>query len=346
MSFHNLKNLPVENRFESFNQEIKLQLNGKQILDDLSNRKRQAFKVWSCEDFPLELPEGHPFPNKKYPLLEAFMLEQGFAEHVTRCGKVERHFLEAVHSPAYVQRVMSLNLTPEESRRVGFPTGHSYLNRALASVEGTLCATRHVLQTGALISGVLAGGTHHAFSDRGEGYCTFNDIAVASRHALNHSVDRVLVIDLDAHQGNGTAAIFSREPRVFTFSMHAEENYPRSKERSSLDIGLPLGTKDEQYLEILIEHIPVILDGFKPQLVFFQSGVDVLSNDRFGRLGLTAHGQYLRDKSVFEHCLERNIPCVITIGGGYQHDHAAVAMAHAQTFLTAAECLARHSCQT
>jgi acetoin utilization deacetylase AcuC-like enzyme len=323
--------------------ENTLQIKSSPLLDQLCQARLQPFRVWSCEDFPLEVPEGHPFPNKKYPLLENFLLQNGFSECIKRCGMIERRLLELVHSPEYIERVMNMELTPEEFRRVGFPVGLAYLQRALASVEGTLCATRHVLERGAIISGVLAGGTHHAFADRGEGYCTFNDIAIASRYALNHSIDRILIIDLDAHQGNGTAAIFAREPRVFTFSMHAEENYPRTKERSSLDIGLPLGTNDESYIAILLEHIPVLLDGFKPQLVFFQSGVDVLAQDRFGRLGLTAHGQYLRDKTVFEHCLERRVPCVITLGGGYQRDHGAVALAHAQTFLAAAECLARIS---
>ncbi|NBW80720.1 histone deacetylase [bacterium] len=312
------------------------------ILNQLCNARLQPFRVWSCEDYPLVVPEGHPFPNKKYPLLENFLRDNGFAEHITRCGMIERRLLELVHSPEYIERVMNMALSPEEFRKVGFPAGVGYLQRALSSVEGTLCATRNVLDDGAIISGVLAGGTHHAFADRGEGYCTFNDIAVASRYALNHSIDRILIVDLDAHQGNGTASIFSREPRVFTFSMHAEENYPRTKERSSLDIGLPLGTNDEAYLKILNEHIPVLLDGFKPQLVFFQSGVDVLAEDRFGRLGLTANGQHLRDTTVFEHCLDRHVPCVITLGGGYQRDHGAVALAHAQTFLAAAESLARH----
>lgn len=295
------------------------------------------FYLWSCEDFPLELPEGHPFPNKKYPLLEKILRESGFENHITRCGMVDRKNLELVHTREYIDRVLSSELSEAEFRRVGFPSGQGYINRALASVEGTLCATRHILSSNALVSGVLAGGTHHAFANRGEGYCTFNDIAVAATYALRHSKDRILIVDLDAHQGNGTASIFADEPRVFTFSMHAEENYPRQKERSSLDIGLPLGTSDDTYLSTLGEHLPILLDGFKPDLVFYQSGVDVLAADRFGRLGLTSQGQMKRDRSVFELCLERKIPCVITLGGGYQRDHSAVARAHAQTFLTAAE---------
>jgi len=308
-------------------------------LDDLKQIEKEFFSVWSCENFPLELPDGHPFPNQKYPLLEKFLLTHGFSERITRCGKVDTQFLTYVHNPVYVNRVLNLKLTEDEIRRIGFPQKQSYVDRALASVEGTLCATRHILQSTDLCAGVLAGGTHHAFADHGEGYCTFNDIAVASAYALRHSKDRILIIDLDAHQGNGTAAIFAREPRIFTFSMHAEENYPRQKQRSSLDIGLPLGTSDEAYGRILRENLPVIFDGFKPDLVFYQSGVDILHTDRFGRLGLSSQGQYQRDSFVFEQCFSRRIPCVITLGGGYQRDHNAVARAHAQTFLTAAQSL-------
>lgn len=297
------------------------------------------FPLWSCEDFPLELPEGHPFPNQKYPILEKILHEGGFAGHIRRCGKINRELLQLVHSPRYVNDVFSFSLSLEETRKVGFPVGEGYLNRALASVEGTLCATKEILLNGKTIAGVLAGGTHHAFADHGEGYCTFNDVAVCSKYALNHSVNRILVVDLDAHQGNGTASIFAQEPRVFTFSMHAEENYPRKKEKSSLDVGLPTGINDEEYLFLLTENLPMILDYFHPDLVFYQSGVDILAADRFGRLGLTLAGLKERDKFVFKNLLKRKIPCVITLGGGYQKDHASVARAHAQTFYTAAEIL-------
>lgn len=308
-------------------------------LEVLMAADKEFFSLWSCENFPLELPDGHPFPNHKYPLLEKLLAGHGFAERITRCGQVDTDFLTYVHSPAYVVRVLNMQLSEEEVRRIGFPQRKSYVERALASVEGTLCATRHILQSKDLCAGVLAGGTHHAFADHGEGYCTFNDIAVAATYALRHSKDRILIVDLDAHQGNGTAAIFAREPRVFTFSMHAEENYPRQKQRSSLDIGLSLGASDDIYQSLLKENLPVIFDGFRPDLVFFQSGVDVLYSDRFGRLGLSPDGQYQRDAFVFEQCFSRGVPCVITLGGGYQRDHGAVARAHAQTFLTAAQAL-------
>lgn len=303
--------------------------------------KLAFFPLWSCENFPLDLPDGHPFPNKKYPLLESILAEAGFAAHIRRCGKVDVRMLEYVHCSNYIDRVLSFQISDEEKRKVGFPGGQSYLDRALASVEGTLSATRSLLSGDSLLSGVLAGGTHHAFRDRGEGYCTFNDIAVSAQFALLNSVQRVLVVDLDAHQGNGTASIFAKEPRVFTFSMHAEENYPRQKEKSSLDVGLPLGTGDEEYLAILQEHLHDIVDYFMPDLVFYQSGVDVLAADRFGRLGLSLDGLRMRDALVFDTVLKHEIPCVITIGGGYQRDHSAVARAHSQTFLEAARSLYR-----
>jgi acetoin utilization deacetylase AcuC-like enzyme len=297
------------------------------------------FPLWSCENFPLELPEGHPFPARKYPLLEKILSESGFANQIQRCGMVSRDMLEHVHSSEYIDRVLSFAISEEEKRRVGFPVGQGYLNRALASVEGTLSATRAALSGVSLVNGVLAGGTHHAFRDKGEGYCTFNDIAVSAQYALLHSVQRVLIVDLDAHQGNGTASIFARDSRVFTFSMHAEENYPRQKEKSSLDIGLPLGTGDIDYLRHLREHLPAIVEHFRPDLVFYQSGVDVLAADRFGRLGLTLDGLKMRDEFVFDTLLSNRVPCVITLGGGYQRDHEAVARAHSQTFLEAARCL-------
>lgn len=275
-------------------------------------------------------------------MLEKILFEGGFGSGIRRCGRVERTVLELAHTTQYIQSVLSFSLSSEEMRRVGFPVGQGYLNRALASVEGTLCATKEVIFSGHILSGVLAGGTHHAFADRGEGYCTFNDVAVCAKFALNNAVNRVLVVDLDAHQGNGTASIFANEPRVFTFSMHAEENYPRQKERSTLDIGLPTGTGDTEYLQLLREHLPMILEYFHPDLVYFQSGVDVLAADRFGRLGLSLEGLRLRDQFVFESLLSRRIPCVITLGGGYQKDHNAVARAHAQTFFTAAKVLGEY----
>ncbi|MCA2962179.1 MAG: histone deacetylase [Silvanigrellales bacterium] len=299
------------------------------------------YPLFSCEDFPLHLPEGHPFPHGKYSALEALLREAGFAGNLTRVGTASREKLELVHHEDYLNRVFGGCLTAEETRRLGFPWGPSYLNRALASVEATWQCALTVLAGKARVAGALAGGTHHAFADRGEGYCTFNDIAIASRYALSTSVDRVFVADLDAHQGNGTASVFAREPRVFTFSMHCEENYPRTKEKSSLDVGLPRGTGDDAYMEALEAYLPEALAYFSPELVFFQAGVDVLAVDRFGRLGLTLEGLRKRDVFVCDAVLSRGIPLVLTLGGGYQRDAAAVGRAHAQTYLTAAKVLAR-----
>jgi len=247
--------------------------------------------------------------------------------------------LETVHNPAYLDRALEGRMSAEETRRLGFPWGPSYLNRALASVEATWQSTLTVLLGESRLAGALAGGTHHAYADHGEGYCTFNDIAICARLALARQSNRVLIVDLDAHQGNGTASIFRGEPQVFTFSVHCEDNYPRPKERSSLDVGLPRGTGDDAYMEALSFHLPDLFTWFEPDLVFFQSGVDVLAADRFGRLGLSLEGLRRRDTLVFEAALSRGVPLVLTLGGGYQRDHAAVAKAHAQTYLTGAKVL-------
>lgn len=304
-------------------------------------RGLRYFPLWSCEDYPLELPVGHPFPHRKYALLEERLLEVGFGPFVSRCKPASREMLTLAHEPSYVDRVLSGKLTAQEMRRVGFPGGTSYVQRALASVEATLMATRAARSGNCPVAGALAGGTHHAFRAHGEGYCTFNDIAIAALDSLTSSVNRVLVVDLDAHQGNGTASIFAGDYRVFTMSMHCETNYPREKQKSSLDIGLPAGTGDAVYLSILKEHLPLVFDHFLPDLVFYQSGVDVLATDRFGRLGLSLAGLRARDEFVFREAFARRVPVVITLGGGYAKDHDIVARAHAQTFVTAAETLAR-----
>lgn len=310
----------------------------------MEQHNNKYFPVWSCEDFPLELPPGHPFPNLKYSTLESTLKEKGFAPFLTRCRKALPKLLLLAHDENYVRRVLDGALTAEEMRRVGFPPGQRYLDRALASVQATFEAMLQVTSGksgNTKISGALAGGTHHAFRDHGEGYCTFNDIAIATFYALQNSVSRVLILDLDAHQGNGTAALFASEPRVFTFSMHCEDNYPRPKEKSSLDLGLPRGAQDACYLKLLKDHLPQILEFFEPELVFFQAGVDVLEKDRFGKLGLSMAGLLQRDLFVFEQVLGNSIPCVITLGGGYQHNHADVGLAHAQTYFAAAQVYAR-----
>jgi acetoin utilization deacetylase AcuC-like enzyme len=304
---------------------------------DIGRPKDNIFALYSCENYPLILPEDHPFPFRKYPILEELLQGCKRPFSISRVGVASREKVATVHGQAYLNRLFGNELSPEETRKLGFPWGEAYLNRALASVEATYQSTLTVLEGRGRVAGALAGGTHHAYADHGEGYCTFNDIAIAAKHALMHWVDRVLVVDLDAHQGNGTASIFKYEPRVFTFSMHCEENYPRIKEKSSWDIGLAKGAGDGEYLELLVQNLPKIVESFRPELVFFQAGVDVLAADRFGKLGLSMEGLRARDAFVARTFYEEKTPCVLTIGGGYQRSARAVAMAHAQTYEVWAE---------
>jgi acetoin utilization deacetylase AcuC-like enzyme len=233
------------------------------------------------------------------------------------------------HTRDYVDRVVSGGLPSADVRRLGFPWSEQLVHRSRASVAGTIAAARCALEDG--VAGNLAGGTHHAFADHGEGYCTFNDHATAIRLLqLEGLIERAAVVDLDVHQGNGTASIFAGDDSIFTFSMHGAKNYPFRKERSSLDVELPDGCADAEYLAALEQHLPRALDG--ADVVFFQGGVDPLAGDRLGRLRLTHAGLRARDRMVFEAALRRNVPVVITLGGGYADPVSASVEAHAGTY--------------
>ncbi|MCI0699330.1 histone deacetylase [candidate division KSB1 bacterium] len=235
-----------------------------------------------------------------------------------------------VHTPDYWFRCVRGELTHQEIRRIGFPWSKGLVRRSRAAVQGTIIAARNALRDGAASN--LAGGTHHAFPDHGEGYCVLNDIAIATRVLQRDGLaERIAVIDCDVHQGNGTAAIFQSDPNVFTFSIHGEKNFPARKQQSKLDIHLPNGCSDEEYLEILLEHIPQILDGFKPDLIFYQAGVDPFERDRLGKLQLTIEGLRRRDEFVILSCRERGIPVVTTMGGGYAKDISDTVEAHCNT---------------
>ena len=197
--------------------------------------------------------------------------------------------------------------------------------------QGTIDCAEYALQYGIAMN--IAGGTHHAFTDRGEGFCLLNDIAMAAHYLLNHkNFSKILVVDLDVHQGNGTAQIFRNDPRVFTFSMHGAHNYPLQKEKSDLDIPLPDGTDDTFYLNLLKKHLPQIIDDFEPEFVFFQSGVDVLATDKLGKLGMTIAGCKERDRIVLTTCKQNNLPVVASMGGGYSERIAYIVDAHANTY--------------
>jgi acetoin utilization deacetylase AcuC-like enzyme len=277
----------------------------------------------------LALPPGHKFPLGKYGrILEN--LARDWSKLLLLGAPATRDDLLCVHDARYVDAVQSGSLTATEVRRLGFPWSPSLVLRSRRSVGGTLGALAWAMQEGA--AGHLAGGTHHAFRDRGEGFCVFNDIAVAIAIARrDYGVRRVAVIDLDVHQGNGTAAIFAEDPDVFTLSLHGERNYPFQKETSRRDIGLPDGCGDAMYLSALDAALPEIR-AFVPELVFFQAGVDTLEGDRLGRMALSLQGLRARDARVYALARELDVPLVVTLGGGYGRDIERTIAAHTQVF--------------
>jgi acetoin utilization deacetylase AcuC-like enzyme len=242
--------------------------------------------------------------------------------------------LERVHHPAYVAAFLSGTLTAHEIRRIGFPWSQALVTRTLASAGGTLAAARHALASG--WGGTLAGGTHHAFYDYGSGFCVFNDLAVAALAAAR----RAAIVDLDVHQGDGTAALLRANPDILTVSLHGRNNFPFRKQQSDIDVELDDGCRDAAYLAALERILPAVWD-FHPQIVFYQAGVDALAEDRLGRLSLSLDGLAERDYLVLSGCHHRNIPVVITLGGGYSEPIELTVAAHANTFFTAARLAAR-----
>jgi acetoin utilization deacetylase AcuC-like enzyme len=266
---------------------------------------------------------------EKYRLVREALSQSGGFEFV-QAGFARREQIELAHDPGYVGRVLEGTLDPRALRRIGFPWSQGLVERTLASVGGTLAAAQDALDSG--FGGNLAGGTHHASRSEGSGFCVFNDLAVSIRWLRSTGrVERAAVVDLDVHQGDGTAAIFLDDPEVFTFSMHARHNFPLVKTPSRLDVDLDDGVGDEEYLRILEESLPRVFE-FDPGVVFFQTGVDGLSSDRLGRLSLTHDGLWQRDRMVMESCRTYGIPLVATLGGGYSTPIELSVEAHANTF--------------
>ena len=290
----------------------------------------------TSERYALPLPAGHRFPIAKYALIREQLLWQGVAPAADfydpgLCAEAD---VLRVHTATYWHKVRDQTLTPAEVRRLGLPQSPQLTRRSLSSVAGTLQSARRALRDGIGLS--LAGGTHHAFADRGEGFCVLNDIAVAAAHLLHHRLARqVLVVDLDVHQGDGTAHIFRAEPRVFTFSMHAGANYPLRKEQSDLDLALPLGTGDAAYLTALRAALPRLLREVQPDFIFYQAGVDVLATDKLGKLALTQAGCRQRDEFVLGLCRRHHLPVAVSMGGGYSERLADIVDAHCHTFRVA-----------
>ena len=291
-------------------------------------------RLFYSDHHTIPLPAGHKFPAGKYRLLRRTLETDGlFSFEPAELAAAE--VVEMVHDPAYVAGFLNGTLEPAMMRRIGFPWSLELTRRTLASLGGTLAASEDALSTG--FGGNLAGGTHHAFRSEGAGFCVFNDIAVAilaSRRAGR--VRRAAVVDLDVHQGDGTAAIFRDDPDVLTLSIHGRNNFPFRKQRSAIDIDLPDGTSDKKYLEALESVLPHVF-AFMPEIVFYQSGVDGLAGDRLGRLALSLDGLMRRDTLVLSACRTRRVPMVITLGGGYAEPISRTVEAHANTFRAAAD---------
>lgn len=284
----------------------------------------------------LPLPAQHKFPIQKYRLLREQLEPDGcFLFEPAPFADVET--IELVHEREYVEAFLNRTLGEAAIRKIGFPWSEGLVKRTLASVGSTLAATREALSTG--WGGTLAGGTHHAFSGEGSGFCVFNDIAVAARWAqANAKVKRVAVVDLDVHQGDGTAHIFLGDASVLTLSVHCKANFPLRKQQSAIDVELEAGIGDEEYLRRLADMLPRVWE-FEPEIVFYQSGVDGLASDRLGRLKLTHAGLRERDRMVMRGVRDLGAPFVITIGGGYSEPIELTAEAHANTFRVAREVL-------
>jgi len=280
-----------------------------------------------------QLPDGHRFPMEKYDLLPQQLLYEGTldATDFFHPKALSEEQILRTHSAEYWEKLKTGTLSRHEIRALGFPFHETLVTRGRHISGGTLECAYHALKDGVSLN--IAGGTHHAFADRGEGFCMFNDFAIASNELLHTGVvNQIMIIDLDVHQGNGTAKLFENETRVFTFSVHGAQNYPLKKEKSDLDIGVPDGIDDTSYLDIIAKTIPEILEKVNPELVFYLSGVDVLGTDKLGRLNLSTDGCKRRDELVMQQCKQREIPIAISMGGGYSLHIKDIVEAHANTF--------------
>ncbi len=279
------------------------------------------------------LPEGHRFPMLKYELIPAQLLHEGTIadNNIFSPAVCPDEIILWTHDKAYLERLHNQTLSAKEQRHIGFPQSQALTQRELIIAQGTIDCCHYAMQNGVAMN--VAGGTHHAFADRGEGFCMLNDIAIAANYLLHKDLaQQILIIDLDVHQGNGTARLFENEKRVFTFSMHGEHNYPFHKEKSDLDVPLKDGIGDTEYLDLLKAILPKLIDEVKPDIAFFLSGVDILATDRYGKLKVSMDGCRQRDAVVFNLLKQHRIPCVVSMGGGYSADVKIITEAHCNTF--------------
>jgi acetoin utilization deacetylase AcuC-like enzyme len=296
------------------------------------------FMIAWHKSYPHPLPSGHRFPMEKYSLIPEQLIYEGIVhrESFFEPQLVRDEILALVHEKNYLHKLNTCSLSASEIRKTGFPLSPELIEREKRLTGGTVEAALFALEFGIAFNG--AGGTHHAYADKGEGFCLLNDQAVAAAFLLDQKkVKRIAIIDLDVHQGNGTASIFQKEPRVFTFSMHGASNFPLHKETSDWDIPLPDDTSDEVYLSTLQTSLLHIIESFKPEFIFYQSGVDVLKQDKLGRLGLTEAGCKKRDQLVFKATHTNHIPVCVSLGGGYSERISDIVNAHVNTFRCAHE---------
>ena len=283
--------------------------------------------------YVLPLPENHRFPMEKYDLLPKQLVHEGTCdpEDFFSPQAIDDQIVKVIHQKDYVDRLRHMKLDISEVRKIGFPISQQLVEREFIIAGGTIEGALKSLESG--ISFNIAGGTHHAHSSHGEAFCMLNDQAISARYLLDHQhAKKVLIIDLDVHQGNGTAEIFKKEERVFTFSMHGKKNYPFRKENSDWDIALEDQTGDEVYLNLLNDTLPRLFERADPDFVFYLSGVDVVDTDRLGRLGLSIEGCKKRDEQVLKFCHKRSLPLQCSMGGGYSKDIKLIIEAHANTF--------------
>ncbi len=289
-------------------------------------------------DYVAPLPPGHSFPMDKYALVMIALAEAGAEWHEHRPELMPRDWIAAVHEPDYADAVIAARVDPAIERRIGFPVNARVARRSQLSAGGTWLAVKLALEHG--FAANSAGGSHHALAASGAGYCVFNDLAIAAHRLLAEGdAQRVMIVDLDVHQGDGTASLLAGRTDAFTFSIHAAKNFPARKARSSRDVELADGTGDDEYLAVLARELIVCLDAFAPDLVLLQAGVDPHAEDRLGRLALTDAGLVARDRFVAAECRRRDIPLASTIGGGYGTDRMAVARRHAAGIIAQAEAM-------
>lgn len=284
------------------------------------------------------LPAGHRFPMEKYEFLPGQLLYEGTVrnENFFAPGMIDEQWILTAHTKAYLEKLQSLQLSKSEIRVTGFPLSEVLVQREINILSGSVEAALFAMKYGIAMN--IAGGTHHAFADRGEGFCLLNDLAITAHYLLeNKLAKKILVIDLDVHQGNGTAAILGKLENVFTFSMHGEKNYPHRKEKSHFDVGLADKTGDREYLLTLQKSVDHILNLFDPDFILYQSGVDVLESDQLGRLSITMEGIKERDRIVLNLAKSLNIPVMCCMGGGYSKRVSQIVEAHAQVFRLAQE---------